>query len=171
MGSYLVDSSVDAGLGEAGAGLLFAAGSVAGLSMRVGAGWLADRRTGGRLLWVAGLYLVGSAGFMLQATRDTELLWLATLLCFAGGWGWPGLFNFAVVHRNPEAPAAATGLTQTGVYLGGTSGPLLFGVVAESSGYQAAWWGAAGFGLVACAAVLLARRMLLSAGEPEVEPG
>ena len=171
MGAYLVDSSVDAGLGEAGAGLLFAAGSVAGLSMRVGAGWLADRRTGGRLLWVAGLYLVGSAGFLLQATRDTDLLWLATLLCFAGGWGWPGLFNFAVVHRNPEAPAAATGLTQTGVYLGGVSGPLLFGVVAESFGYQAAWWGAAAFGLIACAAVLLARRMLLSAGEPEVEPG
>lgn len=171
MGSYLVDSSVSAGLGEAGAGLLFAIGSVAGLSMRVGAGWLADRRTGGRLLWVAGLYLVGSAGFMLQATRDTDLLWLATLLCFAGGWGWPGLFNFAVVHRNPEAPAAATGLTQTGVYLGGVSGPLLFGVVAQSLGYETAWWGAAAFGLIACAAVLLARRMLLSAGEPEVEPG
>ena len=170
MGSYLVDSSVSAGLGEASAGLLFAAGSIAGLSMRVGAGWLADRRTGGRLLWVAGLYLVGSGGFMLQATRDTELLWLATLLCFAGGWGWPGLFNFAVVHRNPEAPAAATGLTQTGVYLGGTGGPLLFGLVAETSGYQAAWWGAAASGLIACAAVLLARRMLLSAGEPEVEP-
>jgi predicted MFS family arabinose efflux permease len=170
MGAYLVDSSVSAGFGEASAGVLFAAGSIAGLSTRVGAGWLADRRTGGRLLWVAGLYLVGSAGFMLQATRETDLLWVATLLCFAGGWGWPGLFNFAVVHRNPEAPAAATGLTQTGVYLGGVSGPLLFGVVAETSGYQTAWWGAASFGLIACAAVLLARRMLLSAGEPEVEP-
>jgi len=170
MGSYLVDSSVSAGLGEASAGLLFAAGSVAGLSMRVGAGWLADRRTGGRLLWVAGLYLVGSVGFLLQATRDTELLWVATLLCFGGGWGWPGLFNFAVVSRNPQAPAAATGLTQTGVYLGGTGGPLLFGVVAESIGYQYAWLGASAFGLIACTAVLIGRRMLLRAGEPEVEP-
>jgi cyanate permease len=169
MGSYLVDSSVSAGLGEATAGLLFASGSVVGLSMRVGAGWLADRRTGGRLLWVAGLYLVGSVGFLLQATRSLDLLWLATGLCFGGGWGWPGLFNFAVVKRNPEAPAAATGLTQTGVYLGGTTGPLIFGVVAERISYQAAWLGAASFGLIACGAVLLGRAMLLKAGEPEAE--
>ncbi|MGH2697734.1 MAG: CynX/NimT family MFS transporter [Actinomycetota bacterium] len=167
MGSYLVDSSVSAGLGEATGGLLFAAGSVVGLSIRVGAGWLADRRTGGRLLWVAGLYLVGSLGFLLQATRNLGLLWPATALCFGGGWGWPGLFNFAVVHRTPEAPAAATGLTQTGVYLGGTGGPLLFGLVAEQMGYQAAWLGASAFGLIACGAVLVARRMLLGAGEPE----
>ena len=171
MGSYLVDSSVSAGYGEAAAGLLFAGGSIAGLSMRIGAGWLADRRTGGRLYWVAGLYLIGSVGFLLQATRNTELLWLATLLCFGGGWGWPGLFNFAVVHRNPDAPAAATGLTQTGVYLGGTGGPLLFGVVAQTLGYQTAWLGASAFGLIACSAVLVARRMLLGAGEPDAEPG
>jgi len=170
MGSYLVDSSVSAGLAEGTAGLLFALGSAAGLSIRVGAGWLADRVTGGRLLWVAGLYLIGSVGFLLQATRDTEHLWVATLLCFGGGWGWPGLFNFAVVSRNPQAPAAATGLTQTGVYLGGTGGPLLFGVVAESFGYQYAWLGASSFGLIACTAVLIGRSMLLKAGEPEVEP-
>ena len=170
MGAYLVDSSVGAGLGEAAAGLLFAAGSVAGLSVRVGAGWLADRRTGGRLLWVSALYLVGSAGFLLQATRSIELLIPATLLCFAGGWGWPGLFNFAVVTRNPRAPAAATGLTQTGVYLGGMSGPLLFGVTAEQVTYQAAWLGAAACGLIAFVTVLIGRRMLLSAGEPELEP-
>jgi cyanate permease len=169
MGSYLVDSSVSAGLGEATAGLLFASGSVVGLSIRMGTGWLADRRTGGRLLWVAGLYLVGSIGFLLQATRSLDLLWLATGLCFGGGWGWPGLFNFAVVTRNPEAPAAATGLTQTGVYLGGTAGPLLFGVVAERMSYQAAWLGASVFGLIACGAVLLGRAMLLKAGEPEAE--
>lgn len=166
MGSYLVDSSVSAGLGEAAAGLLFAAGSLAGLSMRVGAGWLADRRIGGRLLWVAGLFLFGSVGFLLQATRQPSLLVPATLLCFAGGWGWPGLFNFMVVIRNREAPAAATGLTQTGVYLGGMSGPLVFGYVAEHVDYSAAWLGAACAGLLAFIAVVLARRMLVSVKPP-----
>ncbi|MGH2751815.1 MAG: MFS transporter [Actinomycetota bacterium] len=170
MGAYLVDSSVGAGVAEGAAGLLFATGSMAGLSVRVGAGWLADRRTGGRLLWVSGLYLIGSVGFLLQATRSTNLLLLATILCFAGGWGWPGLFNFAVVTRNPNAPAAATGLTQTGVYLGGMSGPLLFGVVAEQMSYRAAWLGAAAFGLIACGSVLAGRHMLLREGAPEVEP-
>ncbi|MGH2703323.1 MAG: CynX/NimT family MFS transporter [Actinomycetota bacterium] len=162
MGSYLVDSSVSAGLGEAAAGLLFAAGSIAGLSMRVGAGWYADHRIGGRLLWVTGLFLLGSVGMLLQATRQPQLLVPATLLCFAGGWGWPGLFNLMVVIRNREAPAAATGLTQTGVYLGGTSGPLVFGYVAEHVGYSAAWLGAACAGLLASIAVTFARRMMVS---------
>jgi MFS family permease len=166
MGSYLVDSSVSAGLGEAAAGLLFAAGSVGGLSMRVGAGWLADRRVGGRLLWVAGLFLIGSVGFLMQATRQPRLLVPATLLCFAGGWGWPGLLNFMVVIRNREAPAAATGLTQTGVYLGGMSGPLVFGYVAEHVDYSAAWLGAAGAGLLASIAVVFARRMMVSVKPP-----
>jgi MFS family permease len=162
MGSYLVDSSVSAGLGEAAAGLLFAAGSLAGLSMRVGAGWFADRRVGGRLLWVAGLFLFGSVGMLLQSTRQPQLLVPATLLCFAGGWGWPGLFNFMVVIRNRRAPAAATGLTQTGVYLGGVSGPLVFGYVAEHVDYSVAWLGAACSGLLACIAVVFARRMMVS---------
>ena len=162
MGSYLVDSSVSAGLGEAAAGLLFAAGSLAGLSMRVGAGWFADRRVGGRLLWVAGLFLFGSVGMLLQSTRQPQLLVPATMLCFAGGWGWPGLFNFMVVIRNREAPAAATGLTQTGVYLGGVTGPLVFGYVAEHIDYSAAWLGAACSGLLASIAVVFARRMMVS---------
>ena len=168
MGSYLVDSSVSGGLGEAAAGLLFAGGSIAGLATRMGAGWLADRRTGGRLRWVAGLYLVGSIGFLLQATRNPVLLPAATLLCFAGGWGWPGLFNFAVVVRNPRTPAAATGLTQTGVYAGGMSGPLVFGYIAERLGYATAWTGAASWGLIACVAVLIGRRMLLGSGVEDV---
>jgi MFS family permease len=162
MGSYLVDSSVSAGLGEAAAGLLFATGSVAGLSIRAGAGWFADKRVGGRLFWVAGLFLFGSVGFLLQATRQPALLIPATLLCFAGGWGWPGLFNLMVVIRNREAPAAATGLTQTGVYLGGMSGPLVFGYVAEHVDYSAAWLGAACAGLLASIAVVFARRMMVS---------
>lgn len=161
MGTYLVDSSVSAGLGQAAAGLLFAAGSVAGLAMRVGAGWLADRRSRGRLLWVAGLFLLGAAGFLLLATREPALLIPATLLSFAGGWGWPGLFNFAVVLRNRDAPAAATGLTQTGVYFGGVFGPLVFGFVAQHAGYSTAWLGSAAASLLAFIGVIAGRRMLI----------
>ena len=117
-------------------------------------------------MWVAGLFLIGSVGFLLQATRQPPLLIPATLLCFAGGWGWPGLFNFMVVIRNREAPAAATGLTQTGVYLGGMSGPLVFGYVAEHVDYSAAWLGAAGAGLLASIAVVFARRMMVSVKPP-----
>ena len=56
---------------------------------------------------------------------------MAGPLAFATGWAWPGLFNLAVVRVNPSAPGAATGITQTGTYLGAVVGPVLFGVVAE----------------------------------------
>ena len=50
-----------------------------------------------------------------------------------------GLFNLAVVRMNPAAPAAATGITQTGVYVGALAGPVLFGVLVEAHGYPLAW--------------------------------
>ena len=38
--------------------------------------------------------------------------------------------NFAVVRLHPQAPAAATSITQTGVYAGGCLGPLALGALA-----------------------------------------
>lgn len=161
LGAYLVDSSVAAGTAPGTAGLIAALGSAFGLSTRIGMGWLADRATRGRLRWVAGLLIAGAVGFALLATRTGSLLLPATVLCFAGGWGWPGLLNFAVVLRNRVAPAAATGVTQTGVYVGGSLGPLLFGVVAGRVSYTAAWGAASVVGLLAAGSVMVARRMLL----------
>lgn len=169
LGTFLVDSTVAAGITEAHAGLIAAGGSAAGLTTRIAAGWFADRATSGRLLWVGGLLAAGAVGYAAMATRNTALLLPATFLCFVGGWGWPGLFNLSVVLRNPGAPAAATGVTQTGVYLGGVLGPLLFGQVAQHMSYAAAWSLNAALAALGSASIVVGRRMFLARTAPSRE--
>ncbi len=79
------------------------------------------------------------------------------MLAFAAGWGWPGLFNFAVVARNRRAVAAATGITQGGVYVGASLGPVAFGLLASGSSFEVAWITTAAFALLAGTLVAIAR--------------
>ena len=78
------------------------------------------------------LLAVGAAGLALLAVPGTPALAVGVLLGFGLGWSWPGLMNFAVVRLHPQAPAAATSITQTGVYAGGCLGPLSLGAVAAA---------------------------------------
>lgn len=153
LGAFLVASAVDHGVGEGAAGLLYALGSAVGLAARVVAGVAADRaRRADGLPVVAGMLAGGAVGFALLATGVTAVLVPAVVLAFGLGWGWPGLFNWAVVRRHPSAPAAATGITQTGVYVGALAGPLVFGLLAEHLSYGAAW----GFAMACALAAALA---------------
>lgn len=163
LGAFLVASAVDHGLSAGTAGLTLAAGSALGVVGRVGLGWRADRRDGGHLAVVAGLLVTGSTGLALLALPYTWSLLLGTLLGFGLGWAWPGLLNYAVVRLNPTAPAAATSITQTGVYAGGGLGPLAFGLLVQATSYPVAWVTAAALMVAAGALMLLGRRMLLTA--------
>jgi hypothetical protein len=51
------------------------------------------------------------------------------------GWGWNGLFNFAVVGSHLDAPALATSITHVGARLARVAGPLLFGAGAVRASY------------------------------------
>ena len=62
---------------------------------------------------------------------------------------WNGLLNLAVVRMYPASPAAATGVTQAGLYAGGVIGPALFAVLATVGSYPVAWLGFAATMLVA----------------------
>jgi MFS family permease len=161
LGAFLVESSVAAGLRVETAGLLLASGSAASIAVRVLFGRLADGMSGGRLLLVAAMLATGVAGFALLATGEETLIVPGALLAFAAGWGWPGLFNFAIVKTSPGAPAAATGITQTGASGGAAVGPLIFGLVAEAASYQVAWFVCGAFALGALAAIVAGRRMIL----------
>jgi len=138
LATFLVPYAVDVGFGEGAAGILLAAGSVLGIITRIIMGWLIDRRTAGGLATVATFLALGAAGIALLATGSDPAIIIGSLVAFTFGWGWSGLFTFAVVRRNPAAPAAATGITMTGIYVGAAIGPALFGVVAETS-FTAAW--------------------------------
>ncbi|HEX2184292.1 MAG TPA: MFS transporter, partial [Chloroflexota bacterium] len=166
LGAFIVESSVAAGLRVETAGLLLALGSAVNIVVRVLFGHLADGMSGGRLRLVAAMLGIGVAGFALLATGESGLIVPGALLAFGAGWGWPGLFNFAVVKTSPGAPAAATGITQTGASGGAALGPLVFGLVAEVTSYDVAWLGSGAMALVALVAILAGRRMLLRDRRP-----
>lgn len=170
LAAFLVVSSVDRGLATGSAGYLLAFGSATGIVARLVIGWWADRRTGGHLKVVAALFVVGTAGYLLLALATLPLLIvLGTVLSFAGGWGWSGLFNFAIVLQNPKAPAAATGVTQTGTHFGAVVGPLIFGALATAVSFRSAWLFLAGITAAAAVLTLTGRWLLVrdaSLGRP-----
>jgi MFS family permease len=132
-------SAVDAGWSAGAAGLLLSLGAISGISVRMVLGWQADHN--GKLpMRTASISLgIGVLGALLLAPRTQWTHALAIILAFGAGWGWPALFNFAVVRTNPQAASAATGITQTGVYVGVLSGPIVFGFLVENVSYEAGW--------------------------------
>jgi len=170
IGAFLVDAAAAAGMGETVAGALLIAASASGLAGRVFAGWLADRRGERHLRAIALTLAAGAAGFGLLAAASSPWTFAAgALVAYGIGWSWPGVFMFTVVRAFPDAPAAATGLTQTGAFLGSGVGALLFGVVAAGGDYDAAWTLSAGLALTAAAA-MLASRTALRPRDPSAPP-
>ena len=156
LGAYLVASAVETGLSEATAGVVLALGSAASLVMRIALGELADRRADYGFRTVVALLASGSLGFVLLSADAAGPFLAGALLAFTLGWGWPGLFNLAVVDRNRGAPASATGITQSGIYVGAAAGPALFGLLAAEVGYSSSWLVLAGVALLAAGAIALA---------------
>ncbi|MEV4462529.1 MFS transporter [Micromonospora echinofusca] len=160
LGTFVVDSAAGRGLSPGLAGLTLTLGSAVCVAARVTVGWLADRRATGHVALIAGMLVVGAAGLGLLAVAGPVPLVAGVLLGFGLGWAWPGLMTFAVVRLHPRAPAAATSVTQTGVYAGGCLGPLGLGAVAAHAGYPTMWLVAAASMLLAAALMLTGSRML-----------
>ncbi|HEX6584957.1 MAG TPA: MFS transporter [Thermoleophilaceae bacterium] len=158
LGAYLVASAVDVGIAEGTAGLLAAVSSGLSLAVRVMLGARADRRRDYGLSTVVVLLAAGSLGFALMATDAVPSFVAGTLLAFTLGWGWPGLFNLAVVASNRETPGSASGISQTGIYVGAGGGPAAFGALYASAGHGTAWLVVAGITLIGAAVIWLAAR-------------
>jgi MFS family permease len=171
--AFTVAAADDAGFTAAGAGLLLMGGSLAGITLRVGGGWLADRLGRGSLLLAGGLIGLGVLGYLGLAAGTSPIgRVIATLVAFAGGWGFPALILLSVARTNPRAPATAMGVARLGPSLGAIFGPLAFGALVDGPGYPAAWLMAAASALLS-AVLLLAARPLLKpyrAAPGEVDP-
>ena len=161
LATFLVSTGVEAGFSEASAGLLLTMGSAIGISMRLLAGSRADRRGGRHLPVVTSLLTGGTLGYLLLAPGARLTHVLGAVLAFGAGWAWPGLFNLAVVRLNPGAPGAATGITQTGVYVGALTGPVVFGLVADHAGFGWAWILSAAFSSIGAVGMVVGRRQVL----------
>lgn len=164
LGGFFVESAIDAGVMAGTAGLAFACGSLISIVVRVLVGVAADRRQGNLLGAVAVMIGLGALTSVWFTWRTPIVQLVGVPIAFGAGWAWPGLFNLAVVRAVPKQPGRATGITQTGTYLGGAVGPILFGTIAEVHSFAAAWWLAAGLGLSAGVAVLVGRSALRSSG-------
>ena len=162
IGTFLVDSATEAGVANGTAGLLMAGGSVIGLTTRLTSGVRADRRGGGHLKVVWQMLAIGSLTYAGLAVSEPIGFYVAAPIAFASAWGWPALFHLSIVRRNPAAPAAATGITQTGTLIGALAGPLVLGGLAEAVSYRAMWLVAGVCSLVAAATIAHGRRLLLA---------
>jgi predicted MFS family arabinose efflux permease len=156
LSAYLVASAVDVGIAEGAAGVLAAAGSAISLLVRIAVGQLADSRRDYGFSTMIALLVAGSAGFALLAIGSPAPFVLGAFVAFGLGWGWPGLFNLAVVDLHRDSPGAATGISQSGIYVGAAFGPAAYGLLSSGIGYSAAWAVAGGFSLVAAAGVAYA---------------
>jgi predicted MFS family arabinose efflux permease len=160
LASFAVAGATRIGVGNASAGWLVAFGSALAIATRVSLGYRADLRGGGHLAIVGWMLLLGAVGAIGLRSQGAWLFVGAVPLVFSAGWGWPGLFNLAVISHNPSAPGAATGFTQTGTYLGAALGPMMFGLIADRSSWTTAWSTVSIFFVLGAIAAALARSEL-----------
>lgn len=159
LGAFTVVAAVDAGFAPATAGLLLGLGSAAGCLARPLVGLAADRGVGGSMATVALMLAVGCLGLLAMAWGSLPLFAVGCVLGFGFGWGWNGLVHYVVSHRSHPFTARATGISQIGTYVGGTVGPLAFGIVYTAFGPSVAWTSAAAVAAMGVVAALAAFRL------------
>lgn len=153
--AWTVSSGVDAGLGEGVAGLALSGAAAIGICLRLLSGRWLDRTSMPPFTAAARLFVIGIAGFVLLAVRNPAVHVVAGALAFGGGWIWPAFTNFAIVRANTRSAARATGMTQTGVYLGVMAAPATTGPIVDSVGYPAMWSIVAIIGVVAVGGLMV----------------
>ncbi|CAG4923887.1 unnamed protein product, partial [Acidithrix sp. C25] len=161
LGAFLVENAVHAHWTPGNAGLLGALGSATSLISRLAGGYFADRRGGRHLVVIATMLCLGSIGYLGFATGLSYLIVPATVIGYAAGWGWNGVFNFAIIVNHPGAEGRATGTTQSGAFVGSVVGPLIFGYVVDHNSFGTAWAMASIAGVVAALLMLVGRGFLL----------
>lgn len=163
MVGFITSGAEASGLSPGAAGLVLSLGSFVGIVSRLAQGWQVDRRgilPIQRLVWLFGL---GGLGVLLLAVDVPATYLLAPIPAFAFGWAWPGLFNLSVVRNNPSAPAAATGISQVGVFVGAALGPALGGVIIDNGSYRLLWIFAASTLLLGSALAVALRARIIAA--------
>ncbi|SDT72574.1 MFS transporter [Actinoplanes derwentensis] len=164
LGTFVVSSAVERGIAPGPAGLALTLGGAICALARIVGGWQADRHPDHQIGVIAALLGTGAAGLALLAVPGTPALLAGVVLGFGFGWAWPGLMTFAVVRLHPQAPAAATSITQTGVYAGGCVGPIALGAIAHGAGYPAMWFSAAAAMIGAAGLMVLGSRLISRSG-------
>jgi MFS family permease len=156
--SFLVVTGLLYGLSPSVVAAVQIAGSLTSILVRVVAASTGASMSGaGNVAGVVLLATAGALGFGLLSTGSAPAFVAGALLAYGCGWGWSGLFNLSVTRARPHRAAASTGVTQGGIFLGGSIGPLAFAAVVHGAGTQLAWGLAATSAVVAAGCALGAR--------------
>ena len=139
LGAYMVESAVHQNYAPGTAGLIGALGSLVSLVVRLTVGYRADKREGKHIVVVASMIGAGAIGYLFFATSVKWLVIPAAIIGYGFGWGWNGLFNFAVVVNHKGAEGRATGITQSGAFVGSVAGPIVFGYSVVHFGFRPSW--------------------------------
>jgi predicted MFS family arabinose efflux permease len=139
LGSYLVSAAVDLGFSQGGAGWLQFAGSGLSILTRVGLGWLTDRTQTTGMSLMVGLIVAGAAVFYLLPISSGFGFAAAVMIAFSTAWAWPGLMTHVVVNRDRRSAAVASGISQTGIFVGAGLAPLLLGTVIQRWSFDRAF--------------------------------
>ncbi len=150
--TFYVDSAVRAGSSPAFAGTMLAIASLTAVGVRIVSGVVSDRMVSGHLRLCAVLLLAGATGCVGLAHPATWTTTAGIVVALAGTWGFQGVFWYALVRLYPDSPGRLTGAVFPGGLIGGTLGPSLFGLIADTQGRAPAW---VAIGLVAVIAGVL----------------
>ncbi|MCC5949155.1 MAG: MFS transporter [Nitriliruptoraceae bacterium] len=154
--SFYVDAAVAAGGAADTAGFVLAAASIGAVITRVATGMLCDRLSSGHFRVCAAMIAVGGLGLMLTATGSPVAMAVGTIIGLSGTWGFTAVFWFALMRTYPDNPGSVTGAVAPGSHLGGTIGPLVFGLVAQTGSYDIAWILAGSMAFISAAIMLRA---------------
>ncbi|PSL01275.1 putative MFS family arabinose efflux permease [Haloactinopolyspora alba] len=157
---FLTDSAVSAGLSQSYGGFLLGVASVVGVVVRIASGMLADRRPEAATALMPWMLVAGSVTMLLGATGTAVLLEVGAVGAIAGGWGWTALFFLTLVRADPLRPGAVAGIGLSGLAIGNALGPIVFGALAQSVSYSAAWVLAAAAAASAAGAMYAGGRLL-----------
>lgn len=161
--AFASSSAVENGMPTGDAGFLLALGSTLAILARIGTGALIDTAYAEPASILKLLMACGSLGFVFLALGPVGV-WPGTMVAFGAGWGWAGLYALSIVQSHEAAPGSAAAVGQAGLTGGAAAGPILFGAMVASAGFQIAWVICAGVSVVGVTCIALAAPRL--AGRP-----
>lgn len=158
---FSVVALVAAGLSESSAGVVLATCSLLGIAARIVGGWLVDRWSFDGIRLSGFLIAASSAGYACIAVGRPAPVVAGVAVAYVVGWSWPGILFHGIVSAYPAQPGAAAGALQTGLSLGNTVGPVMFGSALRAFGGSPAWLGIGVLAVVAGATMIFARASAL----------
>jgi|TARA_B110000259_G_scaffold182761_1_gene226899 predicted MFS family arabinose efflux permease len=165
--AFYTATAVSAGTSLSDAGMVLALASAVTVAARVSLGLLADRLERGHVLLCSGMLALGTCGLFLLGTGDPVLLAGGAVIGMAALWGFNGVFWYFVVGLAGHRPGTITGQMSTAGHVGGSFGPLGFGLLVSEVGFDLSWLLWTVFGLAGALSFWVASRARSrQAGQP-----